>query len=189
MKGDSVKDKTSAYDFTPENLDRVKDLMQRYPPGKEKSAVLPVMDLMQRQCGGWLPHPALESVARILGLPLIRVMEVASFYSMFHLRPVGKYHLQVCTTTPCYLRGGEDLVQVCRNKFGLRPHDVSEDGKYSFEEVECLGACVNAPVVQINDEFYEDLDAESFQSVVSSLGEKKRVSSSESAALKKKETD
>ena len=138
-----------SFAFTPENLAKAKALMANYPPGRQASAVIGVLDLAQRQ-QGWLPRVAMEEVAKLLDMAPIRVYEIATFYTMFQLRPRGKYLLQVCTTTPCWLRGSEAVMRVC---------EQAADGEtFSVQEVECLGGCVNAPVVQINDDFYEDLD-------------------------------
>jgi NADH-quinone oxidoreductase subunit E len=139
----------------------------KYPPGKQASAVLPLLDLAQRQMGrttgsAWLPRAAMDEVARLLEMPPIRVYEVATFYLMFNLAPVGTYHLQVCTTTPCWLRGSDEVVAACRKVTGIQGwKETSADGKFTMTEVECVGACVNAPVIQVNDDFYEDLDGES----------------------------
>ena len=143
--------------FTPENQEKAKIYIERYPKGRQQSAILPLLDLAQRQCGGWLPHPAIESVALMLGMPTIRALEVASFYTMFNLKPVGKYHVQVCGTTPCALRGAEEILSACERQLDICKGQVTSDAQFSLIEVECLGACVNAPVVQINDDFYEDL--------------------------------
>jgi len=136
----------------------------KYPPGKQASAVLPLLYIVQRQMArqsgsAWVPRPAMDAVAQRLGMPPIRVYEVATFYLMFNTTPVGRYHLQVCTTTPCWLRGSDDVVAACRRVTGLKTwRETSADGLFTMTEVECIGACVNAPVLQINDDFYEDLD-------------------------------
>ena len=155
--------------FTPENREKVDSCIHRYPPGRQASAVLPLLDLAQRQCGGWLPHQAIEAVAAMLKMPPIRVHEVASFYTMFNLKPVGKHHVQVCRTTPCWLRGSEDIKAACESHLGIQTGQVTPNGKFSIVEVECLGACVNAPVVQINDDYYENLTPESVKSLLTSL--------------------
>jgi NADH-quinone oxidoreductase E subunit len=147
-----------SFAFDAANAERAKKIMARYPQGRQASAVLALLDLAQRQCGGWLPRAAMDHVAKILDMAPIRVYEVATFYTMFHLAPVGKYHLQVCRTTPCWLRGADQMTETCRKKLGIGLGETTKDGLFSLVEVECLGACVNAPVVQINDDFYEDLD-------------------------------
>ena len=147
-----------SFEFTPENLERARAHIAKYPPSREASAVLPLLDLVQRQMGGWVPRVAMDYVASLLGMAPIRVYEVATFYTMFNLRPVGRYLLQACTTTPCWLRGSDDVVAACEKKLGIGIGGTTEDGMFSLIEVECLGACVNAPILQVNDDFYEDLD-------------------------------
>jgi NADH-quinone oxidoreductase subunit E len=164
----------ATFAFTPENLERAKRLMAKYPPGRQSSAVLALLDLAQRQHGGWLPRAAMDHVAGLLEMAPIRVYEVATFYTMLNLTPVGEYHLQVCRTTPCWLRGADDLTETCKRKLGIGLKGRTADGKFSLIEVECLGACVNAPVVQINDDFYEDLDPPKLEALLDALarGEK-----------------
>jgi NADH-quinone oxidoreductase subunit E len=146
------------FEFLPENLRAAEAHIAKYPPGRQASAVLPLLDLAQRQCGGWLPRAAMDYVAHLLGMAPIRVYEIGTFYTMFHLRPIGRYLLQACTTTPCWLRGSDDIVAACEGKLGIRLGETTADGLFTLVEVECLGACVNAPVLQVNDDFYEDLD-------------------------------
>ena len=151
----------ASFEFTPENMDKAKYHIAKYPPGRQASAVLPLLDLAQRQHANWLPRAAMDYVARILDMAPIRVYEVATFYTMFNLAPIGTWHLQVCTTTPCWLRGSDEVVRACRAATGIKGWgETSADGKFTMSEVECLGACVNAPMMQVNDDFYEDLDAE-----------------------------
>ncbi|MFZ5781593.1 MAG: complex I 24 kDa subunit family protein [Pseudomonadota bacterium] len=146
--------------FDAEHLPKAKELIANYPPGRQASAVIGLLDLAQRQ-HGWLPRVAMDEVARLLGMAPIRVYEIATFYTMFQLRPKGRYHLQVCTTTPCWLRGSDAVMKACEH---------AADGEtFSVQEVECLGACVNAPVVQINDDFFEDLDEASIKKVLEAL--------------------
>ena len=154
-----------SFAFTPENLAWAKQQMEKYPPGRQASAVIPILWRAQEQHGGWVPEPAIRYVANLLGMAQIRVLEVATFYTMFNLEPVGKFLVQLCGTTPCMLRGAEDLKKVCKRRIGDE-HHVSADGKFSWVEVECLGACVNAPMVQINADYYEDLTAESFEKLL-----------------------
>jgi NADH-quinone oxidoreductase subunit E len=151
--------------FTAENLAWAKKEIAKYPQGRQDSAVIALLWRAQEQSGGWLPEAAMRHVAGILGMAHIRVLEVATFYTMFNLEPVGRYHVQLCGTTPCVLRGAEELKRVCREKIGAEGH-VSTGEVFSWVEVECLGACVNAPVVQINADYYEDLDASSFEKVL-----------------------
>jgi len=157
------------FEFTPENLDRAKAHIVKYPPGRQASAVLPLLWIAQEQHGGWLPRAAMDHVARILEMAPIRVYEVATFYTMFNLRPVGRYLLQACTTTPCWLRGSDAVVQACRSKLGIDVGDTTADGLFTLVEVECLGACVNAPILQVNDDFYEDLDGPATEALIDAL--------------------
>ena len=154
----SAAQQPEVFSFTPENLAKAKTFMAKYPPGKQASAVLPLLDLAQRQAGGWLPRAAMDHVAETLEMAPIRVYEVATFYTMFNLRPVGRYLLQACTTTPCWLRGSDAVIEACERKLGIGVGGTTPDGLFTLVEVECLGACVNAPILQVNDDFYEDLD-------------------------------
>ena len=157
------------FEFTPVNVERARAHIAKYPPGREASAVLPLLDLAQRQMGGWVPRAAMDYVAGLLGVAPIRVYEVATFYTMFNLRPVGRYLLQVCTTTPCWLRGSDAVVAACEKKLGIGIGGKTEDGLFSMIEVECLGACVNAPILQVNDDFYEDLDGPATEALIDAL--------------------
>ncbi len=161
--------------FTPDNLARAERAIAKYPPGRQASAVLALLDLAQRQCGGWLPKAAMDHVARMLDLAPIRIYEVATFYSMLNLKPVGRFHIQICRTTPCWLRGSDELTQMCGAKLGIGLRGRSSDGQFSLVEVECLGACVNAPVVQINDDFYEDLNPRLLERVLDVLARGERA--------------
>ena len=158
-----------SFEFRPENLERARAHIAKYPPGRQASAVLPLLDLAQRQMGGWVPRAAMDYVAGLLGMAPIRVYEVATFYTMFNLRPVGKYLLQACTTTPCWLRGSDDVVAACERKLGIAMGGTTEDGLFTLVEVECLGACVNAPILQVNDDFYEDLDGPATEALLDQL--------------------
>ena len=159
----------ATFAFTPENLARAKAHIAKYPPGRQQSAVLALLDLAQRQHDNWLPRAAMDHVADILEMPRIRVYEVATFYTMFHLRPVGKHLFQICTTTPCWLRGSDEVVKACEKKLGVHMGETTADGKFTLIEVECLGACVNAPIIQVNDDFYEDLDGKSTEALIDAL--------------------
>ena len=161
----------ASFDFTPENLERAQAHIAKYPSGRQASAVLPLLDLAQRQHGGWLPRAAMDRVAEMLEMAPIRVYEVATFYTMLNLRPVGRYLLQACTTTPCWLRGSDEVVRACCNKLGIGIGDTTPDGLFTLVEVECLGACVNAPILQVNDDFYEDLDATTTEALLDALRE------------------
>ena len=153
-----------SFAFSKENLEWVKGQVAKYPEGREASAVIPLLWKAQEQ-EGWVTEPAIRVIADLLGMAQIRVLEVATFYTMFNLEPVGKYLVQLCGTTPCMLRGSEELKKVCRRKIGEQEH-VTKDGKFSWREVECLGACVNAPMVQINYDYYEDLTPENFEKLL-----------------------
>jgi NADH-quinone oxidoreductase subunit E len=160
--------------WTANNAKLAAKIIGRYPEGRQVSAVIPLLDLAQRQVGaetdtqGWLPIPVMEFVARELGTTYIRVLEVATFYTMFNLAPVGRYHVQVCGTTPCMLRGSDDVFQACYKR-GLKKGHTTDDGLFTLTEVECLGACANAPMVQINDDNYEDLTQESMTAILDAL--------------------
>jgi NADH-quinone oxidoreductase subunit E len=154
-----------SFAFTPDNLAWAKAQIEKYPQGRQQSAVIAVLWRAQEQRGGWLPQKAIEATADLLGMPKIRVLEVATFYTMFNLAPIGRFHVQLCGTTPCMLRGSEELKKVCRRMIGEET-EVTADGMFSWIEVECLGACVNAPMVQINADYYEDLTAESLTRII-----------------------
>lgn len=159
----------ASFEFTAENLKRAQAHIAKYPPGRQASAVLPLLDLAQRQHGGWLPRAAMDRVAGMLGMAPIRVYEVATFYTMLNLRPVGRYLLQACTTTPCWLRGSDEVVRACQSKLGVSVGGTTPDGLFTLVEVECLGACVNAPILQVNDDFYEDLDGPATEALLDAL--------------------
>ncbi len=156
------------FEFTPENLVWANEQMTKYPEGRQMAAVIPVLWRAQEQHHGCLPEPAIRYVADLLDMPYIRVYEIATFYTMFNLSPVGKYHVQLCGTTPCMLRGAEDIKVVCRQMIGPE-NTVTEDGLFSWVEVECLGACVNAPMVQINKDYFEDLTPDIFKTLLDKL--------------------
>lgn len=158
----------ASFAFTPDNLSWAKAQMAKYPEGRQQSAVIPILWRAQEQCGGWLPQKAIEATADLLGMAKIRALEIATFYTMFNLAPVGHFHVQLCGTTPCVLRGSEDLKKVCRRMIGEENH-VTADGAFSWIEVECLGACVNAPMVQINADYYEDLTPELLTRIINDL--------------------
>ncbi|MBN8890662.1 MAG: NAD(P)H-dependent oxidoreductase subunit E [Rhodospirillales bacterium 70-18] len=165
----------ASFTFDAESMAQVERHIAKYPPGKQASAVLPLLDLAQRQMGratgsAWVPVAAMDEIGRILGMPPIRVYEVATFYLMFNTAPVGKFHLQLCTTTPCWLRGSDEVVKACRDATGIKGwKETSADGMFTMTEVECVGACVNAPVLQVNDDFYEDMDAERTKALLAAL--------------------
>ena len=162
------------FSFTADNRAWADKQISKYPPGRQQSTVIPLLWRAQEQAGGWLPQKAIEHVADLLGMANIRALEVATFYTMFNLEPVGKFHVQLCGTTPCVLRGADDLEKICRKRIGDQS-EVTGDGKFSWVEVECLGACVNAPMAQINYDYYEDLTAESFGKILDDLAAGKKV--------------
>jgi NADH-quinone oxidoreductase E subunit len=163
------------FQFTQENQAAIKEIIAKYPAGKQKSAVMPLLDLAQRQNDNFISKDIIEHIAELLELAPIQVYEVASFYSMYNLKPVGKFFIQVCGTTPCMLRGAEDLIKVCKDKLGIDREETSKDGCFTLKEVECLGACVNAPMIQINDDYYEDLNPEIFSQLLDDLKSGKPV--------------
>ncbi|WP_299307161.1 NAD(P)H-dependent oxidoreductase subunit E [uncultured Croceicoccus sp.] len=160
--------------WTDDNAAKAKDIVARYPDGRQKSAVMPLLDLAQRQVGaetqtqGWLPIPVMEYVAAYLDMPIIRVVEVATFYTMYNLAPVGRFHVQVCGTTPCMLRGSDDIIAACKAR-GMAKGHTTEDGLWTLTEVECMGNCATAPMVQINDGNYEDLTPDRLNAVLDAL--------------------
>lgn len=172
-------------DFQPDsfafkNEAAVNEIISRYPAGRQQSAIMPLLDLAQRQVGeegekanppygGWIPRAAMDEIARIVDVPPIKIYEVATFYSMYNLEPVGKYLVQLCTTTPCWLCGSSGVVEACEKNLGIHVGESTKDGLFTLMEVECLGACANAPMVQINDLFYEDLNADSMNDILESL--------------------
>ncbi len=155
--------------FTPENAKAAKSVIAKYPIGWQESAVMPLLDLAQRQHDGWLPRAAMETVAGMLAMPPIRVYEVATFYTMYNLAPVGKHHVQVCTNLPCWLRGSENIFGACKKTLAIDMGMTTEDGLFTLSEAECLGACANAPMMQIGDDYYEDLDSDSTSAVLEKL--------------------
>ena len=159
----------NAFNFDADNKALTKTVIAKYPKGRQASAVLPLLDLAQRQNDGWLSRPAMDHVAEVLDMAPIRVYEVATFYSMYNLKPVGKHHVQVCTTTPCWLRGSDEVLDACKKRLGIEPGETTADGNFTLDEVECLAACVNAPMIQIADDYYEDLDAQSVTQILDDL--------------------
>ncbi len=155
--------------FTPENTKKAKAAIAAYPNGRQASAVLALLDLAQRQNGGWLPRAAMDAVAGFLDMPPMRVYEVATFYNMYNLEPVGRHHIQVCTNVSCWLRGSDDVLAACRNALGIGLGETSADGGFTLSEVECLGACVNAPMMMIDGDYYEDLDAGTATAILAEL--------------------
>lgn len=169
MSGSGASAAAAPFAFTAENAKRAEAIVAKYPKGRQASAVMPLLDLAQRQNNGWLSRAAMDYIAEYLGMPPIQVYEVATFYTMYNLKPVGKHHVQVCTNLPCWLRGSDAVVASCRKTLGIDFGETTSDGLFTLAEVECLGACVNAPMIQINDDYYEDLDAESTRTILEAL--------------------
>ena len=168
------KDQPSNFEFDKKNLEEAKKLIKNYPKGKQKSAVMSLLYLAQKQNDNWIPLVAMKYIAKFLNMPYIKVYEVATFYTMYNLSPVGKYFFQICTTTPCMIRGAYDIVNVCKEKISDKENQLSKDNTCSWMEVECLGACINAPMMQINDDYYEDLNKEKTEKIINQIqnGEK-----------------
>ena len=168
---------SNKFEWSEINFLKIKNIIDKYPKGKQQSAVLPVLDIAQRQNKGWLSKNAIEKVAETLSMSIIRVMEVATFYSMFNLKPIGKNFIQICRTTPCWLRGSNKLLDIAKNVTGCELGETSQDNIFTLVEVECLGACCNAPMVQINDDYYEDLNETNFNDILQKLKNEKEVKS------------
>ena len=163
------KEQPSDFEFSKKNLEEARKIIKNYPEGKQQSAVMPLLYLAQKQNDNWIPLVAMKYIAKFLKMPYIKVYEVATFYSMFNLSPVGKYFLQICTTTPCMIRGAYDIVKACKENISDKENELSKDKICSWMEVECLGACINAPMIQINDDYYEDLDKEKAEKIINQI--------------------
>ena len=173
------KDQPDNFEFNSENLSNAKKIIENYPEGKQQSAVMALLYIAQRQNNNWIPLVAMKYIAKLLHMSYIKVYEVATFYSMYNLSPVGNYFIQVCTTTPCMIRGAYKLVEACQEKISKNEKELSKDKSCSWMEVECLGACVNAPMMQINDDYFEDLDKEKTLKIIDQIlnGEKPKPGS------------
>ena len=172
----SIKDnEKDLFEWSETNFLKVKKIIEKYPSGRKQSAVIPLLDLAQRQNKGWLNKKALEKVAETLSMSFIRVLEVATFYSMFNLKPIGKNYIQICRTTPCWLRGSDKLLNIAKEVTGCSLGETSKDKKFTVVEVECLGACCNAPMVQINDDYFEDLNEDNFKKLLINLKNEKEI--------------
>jgi len=169
MINNLIKDEKNFFEWTEENFLRAKKIIAKYPIGKQQSAVIPLLDIAQRQNYGWLNKKSIEKVAETLSMSFIRVLEVATFYSMFNLEPVGSNFVQICRTTPCWLRGSDKLTNVAKDFLNCKLGETSKDKNFTIVEVECLGACANAPMVQINDDYFEDLDENNFRDLLNNL--------------------
>ena len=173
----SIKDnEKDLFEWSETNFLKVKKIIEKYPSGRKQSAVIPLLDLAQRQNKGWLNKKALEKVAETLSMSFIRVLEVATFYSMFNLKPIGKNYIQICRTTPCWLRGSDKLLNIAKEVTGCSLGETSKDKNFTVVEVECLGACCNAPMVQINDDYFEDLNEDIFKRLLINLKDDKEIS-------------
>ena len=173
------KEQPSSFEFNKKNLDKAKKIIKNYPDEKQQSAVMPLLYLAQKQNDNWIPLVAMKYIAKFLKMPYIKVYEVATFYTMYNLSPVGKYFFQICTTTPCMIRGAYDIVKVCKKKISNIENKLSDDKTSSWMEVECLGACISAPMMQINDDYYEDLSEEKVEKIIDQIqnGEKPKPGS------------
>ena len=163
------KEQPDKFEFTLDNLEKVKKIINKYPNGKQQSAVMPLLYLAQKQNNNWIPLSAIKYIGKLLEMPYIKVYEVATFYTMYNLTPVGNHFIQVCTTTPCMIRGAYKLVEACKEKISPNQNELSKNKNCSWMEVECLGACVNAPMIQINDDYYEDLDKEKTLKIIDQI--------------------
>ena len=164
-----AKDQPESFEFNVSSLEAANNIVAKYPKGKQQSAVMALLYIAQRQNNNWIPLAAMKYIAKFLDMPYIKVYEVATFYTMYNLAPVGKHFIQVCTTTPCLLRGADKIVKLCKENISPNENEISKKGNCSWMEVECLGACVSAPMVQINDDYYEDLDEKSTKEILTSL--------------------
>ena len=169
------KNQPETFQFNERSMEIAKKIVLNYPAGKQQSAVMALLYIAQRQNNNWIPLSAMKYIAKYLNMPYIKVYEVATFYTMYNLAPVGEYFIQVCTTTPCMLRGAYNLVDVCKNKISKKESEISNDGKMSWIEVECLGACVNAPMMQINDNYFEDLDSKKLEKIIENIKLGKKI--------------
>ncbi len=168
------KDQPKSFEFNNKNLEAAKKIISNYPKGKQQSAVMALLYIAQRQNDNWIPLSAMKYIAKMLEMPYIKVYEVATFYTMYNLAPVGDYFFQVCTTTPCMIRGAYKLVDVCKKKISEKESEITENGKASWMEVECLGACVNAPMIQINDDYFEDLNEEKLEKIIDQINKNQK---------------
>ena len=171
----TINSKYENFKFSKENNVLIESILKKYPVNQSGSAVMPLLDLAMRQCDGWIPESAMKEVSRIINVPFIKVYEVATFYSMFNLKPVGKYFIQFCTTTPCWLNGSDELLEVCKKYLNIELGETTKDGLFTLKEVECLGACVNAPMVQINDDYFEDLTQDTLVKLLDNLKKGNKV--------------
>ncbi len=165
----------NSFEFSSANKKKAMEIIKIYPQNYRESSIMPLLTLAQEQCDGWIPKKAIEHIAGFLNVSEMRVLELATFYSMYNLSPIGKYHIEICTTTPCMLRGAEKLLDNCKKKLDITDSKYNENSEFTIAEVECLGACVNAPVVKIGKHYYEDLDEVSMYNLINNLGENKKI--------------
>lgn len=177
------KEEKREFVFNKDNLAKANIIIAKYPEDRKKSAMLPLLDLAQRQNGGYLSYPVIDYIAKMLDVIPIKVYEVASFYTMFNLKPVGKNHIQICTTTPCWLRGSDDIVSACKKELGINVGETTNDQEFTITEVECLGACINAPIVQINDDYHENLTTDKVIKIIQQLKTPKIKSKTKKSSL------
>ncbi len=170
---DSIQPKD--FCFNQDNLNRAKNLLKMYPNNFKESAIMPLLSIAQNQNSGWVPKKAIEYISKLIKVPEIKVLELATFYSMYNLSPVGKYHIEVCTTSPCMLRGSDTMLNLCKKKLGINIGQVTQDKLFSLGKVECLGACVNAPVVKINENYFEDLNSQTLDTLIDNFTKNKKV--------------
>tara|TARA_E500000331_G_C16961157_1_gene585012 strand:+ start:113 stop:703 length:591 start_codon:yes stop_codon:yes gene_type:complete len=163
------------FKFSNENLAKAKDVIKMYPSNFKESAIMPLLSIVQLQNEGWIPKKAIEYLSKFLKVPEMKVLEIATFYSMYNLSPVGKLHIEVCTTTPCMLRGSDSMLNLCKKKLGIGVGEISKDNLFSLNKVECLGACVNAPVIKINENYFEDLDSQSLDVLINNFKNNKKI--------------
>ncbi len=165
----------SDFTFNKDNLKKANQIKKMYPKNYKESSIMPLLTLAQEQNGGWVPKKAIEYISNLLSVPEIKVLEIATFYSMYNFNPVGDYHIEICTTTPCMLRGSDKILKECEKKLGIGLGEKSKDNKFSLSRVECLGACVNAPVVKINQNYYEDLNIETLNKLIDNISKDKNI--------------
>jgi len=170
---DKIQPKDFAFDR--DNMLLAKKILKIYPKNYKESSIMPLLSIAQNQNNGWLPKKAIEYISDFLEIPEIKVLEIATFYSMYNLSPVGKFHIEVCTTSPCMLRGSDEILSFCEKKLAIQVGDISKDKMFSLSRVECLGACVNAPIVKINENYYEDLDLNSTDKLINNLSSNKKI--------------
>ncbi|MEE2694785.1 MAG: NADH-quinone oxidoreductase subunit NuoE [Pseudomonadota bacterium] len=185
IANDSIQPKE--FCFNSQNLIKAKDIIKIYPKNFKESSIMPLLTIAQNQNNGWIPKKAIEYISQFINVPEIKVLELATFYSMYNLSPVGKYHIEVCTTTPCMLRGSDSILSLCKKKLGINIGEISKDKNFSLDKIECLGACVNGPVAKINENYFEDLDSQNLELLIQNLKKNKNVKVGSQSKRKKLE--